>query len=72
MADGSYQLIEVKGDNKIDDAVVKAKQAAAEEMAVASGVKYLMYAGSRVVSTHILDDDPMVAQQAILSFKLET
>lgn len=57
MTDGSYQLIEVKGDNKIDDTVVKAKQAAAEEMAVASGVKYLMYAGSQVVSTHILDDD---------------
>lgn len=57
MIDGSYQLIEVKGDNKIDDTVVKAKQAAAEEMAVASGVKYLMYAGSQVVSTHILDGD---------------
>lgn len=43
MTDGSYQLIEVKGDNKIDDTVVKAKQAAAEEMAIASGIKYLMY-----------------------------
>ena len=56
MADGSYQLIEVKGDNKIDDVVVKAKQAAAEEMAVASGVKYLMYAGSKIMSSHILED----------------
>ena len=55
MADGSYQLIEVKGDNKIDDAVVRAKATAAEEMAIASGVKYLMYAGSRVTSSHILD-----------------
>lgn len=26
MTDGSYQLIEVKGDNKIDDTVVKAKK----------------------------------------------
>ena len=60
MADGSYQLIEVKGDNKIDDIVVKAKQAAAEEMAVASGVKYLMYPGSVVMSTRILDSDPTV------------
>ena len=58
MTDGSYQLIEVKGDNKIDDTVVKAKQAAAEEMAVASGVKYLMYAGSRIMSTHILEESP--------------
>lgn len=57
MADGSYQLIEVKGDNKIDDSVVKAKKAAAEEMAVASGVRYLMYAGSVVTKTHILDDN---------------
>ena len=65
MADGSYQLIEVKGDNKIDDTVVKAKQAAAEEMAVASGVKYLMYAGSRIVSSHILDDEPMAEQQGV-------
>ena len=62
MADGSYQLIEVKGDNKIDDIVVKAKQAAAEEMAVASGVKYLMYPGSVVMSTHVLDHDPATLQ----------
>lgn len=60
MADGSYQLIEVKGDNKIDDVVVKAKQAAAEEMAVASGVQYLMYAGSRIMSSHVLEDNPAV------------
>lgn len=64
--EGIYQLIEVKGDNKIDDTVVKAKQAAAEEMAVASGVKYLMYAGSRIVSSHILDDEPMASQQGSL------
>ena len=60
MSDGSYQLIEVKGDNKIDDVVVKAKQAAAEEMAVASGVKYLMYAGSKIMSTHVLDDSDLM------------
>ena len=62
MTDGSYQLIEVKGDNKIDDIVVKAKQTAAEEMAIASGIKYLMYAGSQVTSSHILDDIPIAAQ----------
>lgn len=66
MMDDSYQLIEVKGDNKIDDTVVKAKQAATEEMAVASGVKYLMYAGSRITSSHILDDIPMEIQQDTL------
>lgn len=57
MADGSYQLIEVKGDNKIDDLVVKAKAVAAREMAVASGVEYKMYAGSTVMKTHILGDN---------------
>lgn len=60
MADGSYQLIEVKGDNKIDAVVVKAKQAAAEEMAVASGVQYLMYPGSRIMSSHVLEDNPTI------------
>lgn len=52
--DGSYQLIEVKGDNKIDDTVVKAKAEAAQEMAVASGIEYKMYAGSEIMKTHIL------------------
>lgn len=56
MEDDSYQLIEVKGDNKIDDIVVKAKQAAAEEMAVASGMEYIMYAGSKIMNSHILED----------------
>ena len=50
MGDGSYRLIEVKGDNMIDNAVVKAKADAAREMAVASGVEYLMYAGSDIMN----------------------
>ena len=54
MADDSYQLIEVKGDNKIDDALVKAKQDAAEEMAVASGIQYIMYAGTTIMKTNII------------------
>ena len=65
MTDGSYQLIEVKGDTKIDDTVVKAKQTAAEEMAVASGIKYLMYAGSQIMSSHILDDSESVYPRTI-------
>lgn len=54
MTDDSYQLIEVKGDNKIDDALVKAKQDAAEEMAVASGIQYIMYAGTTIMKTNII------------------
>lgn len=56
MKDGTYQLIEVKGDNKIDDVVVQAKKEAALEMAAASGIKYEMYAGSTIMKTHILED----------------
>ncbi len=59
MADGSYQLIEVKGDNMIDDEVVKAKAEAAEEMSVASGMKYVMYAGSVLMKQNVLEHPPM-------------
>ena len=40
--DGSYIIIEVKGENKIDDAVVKAKARSATELAEASAMQYLM------------------------------
>ena len=66
MEDGSYQLIEVKGDNKIDDEVVLAKKAAAEEMAVASGVHYLMYAGSTLMKTNVLESALTPQQQSTL------
>ena len=59
MEDGSYQLIEVKGDNMIDDEVVKAKAEAAEEMSVASGMKYVMYAGSVLMKQNVLEHPPM-------------
>lgn len=59
MKDGTYQLIEVKGDNKIDDVVVQAKKEAALEMAAASGIKYEMYADSTIMKTHILEDPPV-------------
>jgi len=55
-ADGAYEIIEVKGDDKIDDGVVRAKAEAAREMAVASGVEYKMYRGSDVMKTRILED----------------
>lgn len=46
MDDGTYQLIEVKGDHMIDNEVVLAKKEAAEEMSIASGMRYLIYASS--------------------------
>lgn len=45
--DGSYVIIEVKGEDKIDDAVVLAKKAYAEQMAQASGFEYIMVPGKQ-------------------------
>lgn len=54
MTDGTYELIEVKGDHIIDDSIVKAKQLAAEEMARESGIRYVMYPSSRIMNGNIL------------------
>ena len=56
MEDGTYQLIEVKGDHMIDNTVVLAKKEAAEEMSTASGMKYLMFAGSTLMSKNVLNE----------------
>lgn len=56
LEDGSYESIEVKGDNKIDDEIVKAKAMAANKLAVASGIEYKIYAGSKVMNSNILED----------------
>lgn len=44
--DGSYTIVEVKGDHMIDDRVVQAKSKFATEMAVASGMNYAMISGT--------------------------
>ena len=44
--DGSYVIIEVKGDNMIDDAVVLAKKAYADQMANASNMEYMIIKGT--------------------------
>ncbi len=49
MEDGRYLILEVKGDHMIDDPVVKAKEAAAEEIAVESSMKYEMLKGSDIM-----------------------
>jgi len=56
MEDGTYQLIEVKGDHMIDNEVVLAKKEAAEEMSIASGMRYLIYASSILMKQNVLDD----------------
>jgi type III restriction enzyme len=55
MCDGSLQLIEVKGDNMIDDDLVKVKAAAAQDMASLSDVDYIMYPSSRIMETNVLE-----------------
>ena len=47
--DGTIQIIEVKGDHKVDDAVVQAKATAASEMASESKMEYRMLVGSEVM-----------------------
>lgn len=70
MEDGSYQLIEVKGDNMIDDIVVKAKADAAIELAAESNMEYIIYAGSRLMSSNVLEaTSPITTSQNI--FKVE-
>jgi type III restriction enzyme len=46
--DGSYVIVEVKGDNKIEDPVVQAKKTFAEQMAVDNGMTYEIIKGSDV------------------------
>lgn len=50
MDDGSYRVIEVKGDHMIDDPVVKAKEAAAEEIAVENSMKYEIIKSSDIMN----------------------
>jgi hypothetical protein len=63
--DSSYVIVEVKGDNKIDDPVVLAKKEFAEQMAIASGMTYKIIRGSDVNKdnyTLLFGDDPSLIQ----------
>ncbi|MFC7785515.1 TnsA endonuclease N-terminal domain-containing protein [Rossellomorea sp. GCM10028870] len=52
---GDYVIIEVKGDNKIEDPVVLAKERAARETATASRMEYKIVAGSKIMNGEIND-----------------
>ncbi|MBD2682655.1 MULTISPECIES: TnsA endonuclease N-terminal domain-containing protein [Nostoc] len=52
--DDSYVIVEVKGDNKIEDPVVQAKKQFAEQMATASQMTYKIIAGSEAGSGHYI------------------
>ncbi|MEW5571483.1 TnsA endonuclease N-terminal domain-containing protein [Rossellomorea marisflavi] len=47
---GDYVIVEVKGDNKIEDPVVLAKERAARETATASKMEYKIIKGSQVMN----------------------
>ncbi len=50
--DGSYVIVEVKGDNMIDDPVVQAKKEFARQLAAASGMEYRIIKGSDAMNRH--------------------
>ena len=45
--DGSYVIVEVKGENKIDDAIVQAKARSAAQLASANAMTYEMIPGMK-------------------------
>jgi hypothetical protein len=56
MKNNTIQIIEVKGDNKLDDPLVKAKQAAAIELATESNdIEYIMLPGNFVLQHNVFD-----------------
>lgn len=52
--DGTIQIIEVKGDNMIDDKVVGAKALAAEEMATESKMQYIMLPSTSILREKVI------------------
>ncbi len=51
--DGSWVMVEIKGENKIEDKVVKAKKKYAEDMATASSFSYLFIPGKKAIDLSI-------------------
>lgn len=52
--DGTIQIIEVKGDNKTDDLVVRTKALVAEEMASESKMQYIMIPSTRIMKEKVI------------------
>ena len=52
--DDTYEIIEVKGDNKLEDKVVQAKAEAANLMATESQMKYKMLASTDIMHNKII------------------
>ena len=67
MDDNTYQIIEVKQDNMIEDTVVTAKKTAAEQIASANQMKYIMFPGRVVTDLDIFKDVPFDLTPAEMS-----
>jgi len=72
MSDDTYQIIEVKGDNKIDDPLVQIKAEAAREIAAESNFEYIMYAGSLIMNNNVLEKDMSISAQLSLLDNLKS
>lgn len=63
LEDGSYQIIEVKGDNMLNDPSVQAKKAAAEEMTKSVkntvNMQYVIYPSSMIMKENVLEDSSL-------------
>jgi hypothetical protein len=55
--DGSLLILEVKGDNKIDDPIVRAKQGYARQLAGASAIGYHTIRGSDALKARLYPFD---------------
>ena len=67
--DGSYVIVEVKGDNKIEDPVVLAKQEFAEQIAAASGMTYRIIKGTDAAQgrySFLLSNEPLPYQAGMM------
>lgn len=61
----TYEIIEVKGDNKIDDAVVNAKKEAALEIATESNMTYTIYKSSTIMEENVLENEKKYIQEEL-------
>ena len=55
--DGTWVIVEVKGEHRIDDPVVKAKQQFAKQLATASRLNYRIIGGQAVSSGYAAQFD---------------
>ena len=71
MKDGSYQIIEVKADNQIENVVVKAKADAAKEIAAESSMEYVILPATFIMNNNIFEAENPIQQHLIERNKIE-